>query len=55
MPRVMVWAPEVSPGPHPLARHGWQFEIYLSSEGGVGCFSNFTPGPHLTAGWTGAM
>jgi len=20
--RVMVWAPEVPPGPHPLARHG---------------------------------
>jgi len=26
-PRMKVWAPEVPPGPHPLARHGQQFDI----------------------------
>ena len=29
--RMMVWAPKVPPGPHPLTRHGQQFDICFPS------------------------
>jgi len=30
-PKVMVWAPEVPPRPHPFSGHGQQFDIRFSS------------------------
>jgi len=42
MPRVMVWAPEVPPGPHPLV--DMDSSLTFSS-----------PGPHLYSWMNGAM
>ena len=52
MPRVMVWTPEVPPGPHPLVDMDSSLTfaspvITHRCYSWVGCFPSLTPGPYL--------
>jgi len=57
-PKMKVWAPKVPPGPHPLARHGQQFDICFPSlhqdvtaGWAASPVGTRPPGPHLTLSW----